>query len=382
VCLLLLGTSWLHAATFVVDRFGDSATHTQCQDRIDEDCSLRGAIIRANQLPGNDIIEFDLPSGPPLYLNTIYLSVTGTWEDDCLMGDLDITDGVRIDGGGLVQIDASQLGDRVLEVHPFVNGEVTLTGLKIQGGELPYSWGGGFSLGRGSTLVLERTEVRDNTASWGAAGRVFLGGQLWIVQSTLTGNQGDFVLMNGGEMHITNSTISGNSGVVVAMHEQGTGLLWLDHATIADNDLGPENHVIRFYDENSVFDVAGSVIEGACMYEPASVVSSGGSVESPGNTCGLDPSIDLVNVADPCLWPLGYYGGVTRTLVPNPRSPVVDDPLGSMQSPPAYDQRGLHRPADGNGDGLEACDAGAAERQAGAATLMFDGFESGTTLRW
>ena len=47
----------VHAATFTVDRTDDNAGATACDDTTPNDCSLRGAIIKANTMAGADIIE-------------------------------------------------------------------------------------------------------------------------------------------------------------------------------------------------------------------------------------------------------------------------------------------------------------------------------------
>jgi len=209
-----------------------------------------------------------------------------------------------------------------------------------------------------------------------------------IVDSTLMGNhaQAGTALAVLGEAHISNSTISGNSGTSISNPisvAEEAALLWLYHSTVADNDLGANNIAVHFCGGATAFEVRGSIIEGVCWdHDSAAVISTGGNIESPGDTCGLNPAIDQVAVADPALSPLGYHGGTTPTLVPEPTSPAVDDPLGVLGTCYVDDQRGLPRSVDGNGDGVEGCDSGAAERQPDEPALFFDGFETGDTSRW
>jgi hypothetical protein len=146
--------------------------------------------------------------------------------------------------------------------------------------------------------------------------------------------------------------------------------------------FGPSGDSIRF-STRANFVVQGSIIEGSCGNLGATwVVSGGGTVESPGDTCGLDPGTDQAGIIDLGLWPLFYSGGSTMTLVPNPNSPAVDDPLGVISYCGYTDQRGQPRPVDGNGDGIDACDSGAVERQPDEIRLFYSGFESGVTSAW
>jgi hypothetical protein len=64
-------------------------------------------------------------------------------------------------------------------------------------------------------------------------------------------------------------------------------------------------------------------------------------------------------VVDPQLGPLGDNGGPTQTHMPLAGSPAID--TATSGGCPAADQRGIGRPADGNGDGVAACDVGAVE---------------------
>jgi cysteine-rich repeat protein len=80
----------VNAATFNVDRNDDDATATGCDDGTANDCSLRGAIIKANGITGDDIINVSA--------GTYTLTIGGTGEDAAATGDLDITEDLTIMG--------------------------------------------------------------------------------------------------------------------------------------------------------------------------------------------------------------------------------------------------------------------------------------------
>ena len=80
-----------YAASFTVNRFDDNASASACAGAAN-DCSLRGAITKANNTPGADTII--LPTG------TYTLTLTGSDEDNNGTGDLDISDDLTIIGVG------------------------------------------------------------------------------------------------------------------------------------------------------------------------------------------------------------------------------------------------------------------------------------------
>jgi predicted outer membrane repeat protein len=119
--------------------------------------------------------------------------------------------------------------------------------------------------------------------------------------------------------------------------------------------------------------LTNTLVAGACDGEPAwTTTSNGGNLESPGDTCGMEPAIDLVNVPDPMLCGLVNTGGSTATLVPFEASPAVGN--GNDTYCLDVDQRGLPR------SGV-SCEVGAVERQADD-VLFADGFESRDLTGW
>lgn len=85
------------AATFVVDSTDEDNDHTPgngiCEAWPGGPCTLRAAVIEANNWPGADIIE--VPGG-------VYeLTRIGPGEDNAQLGDLDILEALTIRGEGM-----------------------------------------------------------------------------------------------------------------------------------------------------------------------------------------------------------------------------------------------------------------------------------------
>ncbi len=380
---LLPGTA--PADVYVVDRADDAAAYTACTS-APGDCSLRGAVARAEGHAGADRIEFDAALIPPDGDIVVRLTVAG--ETD-LTGDLDVSDDLTVFGwvnGRPVTISAEGLGDRVFEI---AGATVTLQGVVLEGGSGAFS-GGCLDLTAGAAVTLEEVTVRNCSAVVRGGAVDVEGGSLFVTGSTFHGNSAQVgsAVGVGGPVEITGSTISGNtgastSGPPIYVTEYAISLT-LSFVTVADNDQGSTDRVIDFRGD-TLFTVTASLLDGGCLVKSGAVlttVSGGGTVASPGTGCGLDALTDRSNVADLLLQPLGDYGGPTRTQLPLMGSPAVDDPLGVITVCPASDQRGLTRNVDGNEDTLVGCDAGAVERQPVESAVFVDGLETGSTSRW
>jgi cysteine-rich repeat protein len=167
----------LGAVTLRVDRSDDTASATACTDDI-SDCSLRGAIIKANQTSGQDTIL--LPAG------SFYLTVNGGGEDT--QGDLDITDSVVLQGmgSGLTIVDGNSgtFLDRIIQTHNTISVgiyDLTLRNAKTS------SNGGAIYNKEGVTLTLRQVVLSGNKGTHGGAIRNE--GTLNIEKSTFSENQ-------------------------------------------------------------------------------------------------------------------------------------------------------------------------------------------------
>lgn len=240
---------------------------------------------------------------------------------------------------------------------------------------------------------LTRVELREN-------GVGFLNlGSATVVESTISDNRSIGYLgagvsnEAGAELRIERSTIANN----LLERSMGAGGIGLDQSTveildstIAGNVSDPRSPFAEA--ANAVFAVSGSVtlrgvtlvdgagndwpsiavageltignsiLSGRCEPGDAAfdVVSEGGSLEGPGDTCGLRGPLDRAGVSPLGLGALSDRGGPTPTIPLLRGSPAIDSARAQLCS--RTDQRGVPRPRDGNGDGSARCDRGAFER--------------------
>jgi hypothetical protein len=171
---------------------------------------------------------------------------------------------------------------------------------------------------------------------------------------------------------LQNCTFAANAGSDVGGVTILAPSVFISGCTFYDNDWA------QLHATNNQPTLANSLIAGECSSSTA-VVSVGGNLESPGNSCGFGAS-DIVNVVDPMLGTLGWFGNVAPVIRPLPGSPAIDRSVAEPNCP-WYDQRFLWRPQDGNGDGQAVCDIGAVELAAGG-EILIETFDSGFTTSW
>jgi hypothetical protein len=430
--LLLFGLSAIaDADTYIVDRFDDSATATTCWQFAGNDCSLRGAIIKANQTTDPDTIY--------VRAGTYTLTIAGAGEDLAATGDLDIKPGLTIMGlGSGATIDGNDL-DRVFHIAGST-GAVHLSNLTITGGN---SSNGGGGIRNQSLLFLKDCAVTDNSSDFIGGGIYNSGGSLYLDRTSVNDNQatqaGGIYNQTGTNLNIEDSTIYGNTASNGAgggvfnngsstirrtsiwanhtyydsgSHARGgggiynSGFLRLFNCSLAIN-WAHDDPGGAIYNSNSldlthvsissnlsnpgtsgtaIANVAGgdltmvnTLIVGKCNNDGGSITSTGGNLEQRGNTCLLTGPGDQVNVADAMTTFTDVGGSSKKCIVLEEGSPAIDLGYGTYCSD--KDQRGFDRPVDGDGNGSVNCDIGAFEILADL-PIFSDGFESGNTWRW
>lgn len=354
---LALSAGRLLAADFVPSHYLDSIP----SDCLPGDCSLREALLAANESPGPDRIV--LSAG-------FYTLTRFGLDDDAGAGDLDVTEDLEIVGPAvtMTRIDADGFGpnydEPVITVH--AGTALTLRGLTLAMGKQD-------GIDVSGTLIVERCEIRENSFNGSGAGIVASDSAASIVvRDSAIVNNGRGIQMAGGELAVANTTFTSNNAFQISL--TNVTLASCRHCTLAD--LLDGNPEIRL--DGTTLELEASLVDGDCQLINGGEVSSlGGNLESPGDSCGLVAHVDSIAVGDPGLSTLGDHGGPTRTFDLAVDSAAVARVDASQCD--GVDQRGV-----GRGEGFFDCDAGAVERTATAppTPIFHDGFEQGNDNAW
>ena len=384
-------------------------------DTINFQAGLTGTIILASALPQ---ITQDLTiSGPGAGVLTVsgnhlyqvfridIAAVTVS------ISDLTISNGKSDDGGGIFNLGTLTVSNSTLSGNLSGNsapsfggggilniGTLTVTTSTLSGNSAASEGGGILNLG---TLTLTNSTLSRNSAG-SSGGGIFNRGTLTVTNGTLAGNSAvggggifndlrvpltvtDSTLsgnsafdgggiLNEGTLTVTNSTLSGNSATSGGGIFNDEGTLTVTNGTFSANSAtGGETAGGGIFNEgsatvkNSI--IANSTAGGNCG---GSTISPLGVNFSTDKTCG--PGFTVVPSAGAGglnLGPLHDNGGPTFTHALLPGSVAIDavispadcNDLSAVPAPVTTDQRGLPRPADGDGNGSALCDAGAFELQ-------------------
>lgn len=397
VALMAAATLWVSAAgsAWALDLMVDSAIDSadpmfqECNpDPRIFDCSLRGAIRRANLVDGPHTIT--LPAGT-YTIST--LATKGAGEDNDLKGDLDIAQTITINGAGtdstvITSDESVPLAERDRIFHVLPAGNLTVRDVSIRRGGNGTEEGGGV-LNEGP-LTLERVSVRLNEQDTG--GGLAIHNAAVIRDSLIFSNQaytGAGIYIQGSTsspftVSIQNTTISSNQtyaqsgaggGIWFYSPSSGTAVT-LNNVTVAENGASVKGGGV------GTFGFASLNLSNTIVAKNSAPVGSSpncaGSIQSLGHnllfgslilpeSCGFSTSKgDIINTGDPMLIGVQGNGGPTGTYALNEGSPALDAgdpgiPGSGGTACEAHDQRGQPRPKDGNADGIPRCDIGAYE---------------------
>jgi CSLREA domain-containing protein len=360
--VMMIMTRPAHAAEFKVTKTADTADGS-CSST---DCSLREAIIAANDLGGADKIT--VPAG------TYALTIPGG-DQTGQSGDLNINGSVTIIGAGARATTISgEDTSRVLSVgDDNTNPTVSISGVTItRAGATSSSTEGnvGGGIYNSGTLTLTNSTLSGNKVSGNgsAGGGVFNEGSasLTVNKSTISGNeanQGGGIYNSGsatggGSVTITNSTISGNQaqggGGIASFASTGETI---KNTTIARNTATTSNGGGIFSGGDGPKFKNTIVANNTSVNFPSdnctfSSTSHGNNLASD-ESCDFDQQSDKQNT-DPNLGPLQNNGGPTDTHALGVGSPAIN---AAGKPFPTKDQRGVKRPQG------RASDIGAVEKK-------------------
>jgi CSLREA domain-containing protein len=244
---------------------------------------------------------------------------------------------------------------------------------------LAASSGGGVFFGQTSGVsnaraLIERSLITNNASTSGFAGGgggIASFGRLYIAAATVYGNRARF---SGGGVLLTtfNSTLNMRDSTVAAnvadsdanASGQGGGIRF-EQATASSN---------AYVLANSVFanNLLNSTPQDCQAVAGATINSTGSWVQINDASCVFGATDTLNQPAQ--LGVLGSNGGPTQTAAPLTGSPLIDAQTAAGCA--GFDQRGVSRPQDGDGNGSALCDRGAVEVSPTLAELIFaNGFE-------
>jgi hypothetical protein len=377
-----------------------------CESTPSKVCTLRAAVMLANNRPGKDVIQVK---------NGTYNLTRSGIDENAINGDLDLTDDVDIIGAGrgITFIDG-QNKNRIFHVQPGVKFYLTNFTLRnartnVNSGSAIRSEGvettlrflivknnrGGAAISNNyGSLSLTYMDINNNNQdSLPGSGGVESLGPLTVDDSLIHNNHG-FAgggLLAFGTTRIQNSTISGNKadhrgGGILLGNGSGAGVFHLSNVTITGNRTNLNNEfesgggagVYSIYQNDIVYVrnsiIAGNVDEGFGQGHDTQGNDCYGFFTTDGynfigdayNCLGFNDGFNgdqvgsAPNNKDPLLLPLAKNGGFTMTHALADNSPAID--AGNPQncrswdgSTLATDQRGYVRHANAH------CDIGAFE---------------------
>ncbi|MBD9482780.1 CSLREA domain-containing protein [Pseudomonas sp. PDM14] len=251
----------------------------------------------------------------------------------------------------------------------------------VDGGDMTMGQGG--ALFNAGTLLMRDSRIEFNRCvdyhEVGMGCGLFNQGTADLARVALIGNRSmpdgmGGAILNLGTLTLTNATLSDNysgdkgaaldNGNRYNPQPSGTPSATLSHVTIADNDgYGLLNH-------DGTVSVRNAIIAGNrqretdeprnCHQQDSAIALNvrGLLLGSDAGNCVGSLSVDNHQVLTRQLFALAENNGTVAHALRR-TSAALDSAEGAC---PQYDQRGLTRPRDGDGDGIARCDLGAFER--------------------
>ena len=223
------------------------------------------------------------------------------------------------------------------------------TGISTTGAYVYYAYGGGYGYGVAGSTAITNSTVTDTRVG------------VSVVCKDLTpfGGCSDcppcaLATCGSGSTSIRDSTIADSSQSGVRADYSCPVFSHGGCTNISCGGLTPEPHPCPGCFAS--LSVEGSLVDNSGISN-CSGVGLAAAIEGEFNLSS-DKTCPWENNIDPLLLPLAYNGGSTPTHALAPGSPAID--AGGLVCPET-DQRGVGRPADGDGDGIALCDIGSFE---------------------
>ena len=260
------------AATFVVDR-GDDADVSTCSAAAN-DCTLRGAINRANAGAGADTINFVTSD-----TQSTSVSVTGLGLP-AIAGELTISS-PRI---GAVDLLAAGYFFKVP-----AGSKLTISGFYIGGGSDTSAGNRGGIVDNAGTVVIRDCGLNNSTASGGA---LYNEGTLELTNSVVTSSTNGSGVRNVGILTVRGCTFSDNTSTGRGAGIDNTGALTVSDSAFLDNTAGA--------DGAGIFTVGSKADISNCTFSGNRIPSGarGGAICSGDGGLSIDSSTLTRNTAD------------------------------------------------------------------------------------
>ncbi len=321
------------AAVLTVDRTDDAAAATGCDDATPNDCSLRGAILKANSL--SEPVTINVPAGTYVLSQTSNCGVHGVVADLCVGST--VNPSLTITGAGAASTIVN--GNQLARVLTILDGAmVAISGVTITNGlGGGGSAGGALAAGGGAilttgTLALTDCVVSASVSSNGGGG-IWNSGALTLLRAQVIGNTstagvaaGGGLFNNGGTMMLANSTIQDNAagdGGGLFNFSPGTppGTITLDGCTVSANSAGLGGGI--FNNNFSVLILINTTISGNMAQ------TNGGGIENGDSAVVNLNNVTVANNAA-ALAGVGGGGGIDVVAVANVRNTIIAGNTGGF----------------------------------------------------